>query len=168
MKPKNEYRIAGDIIWIKLTQGKETCIDRADWPEVQKYRWYALRRPSGLVHVMTNIKIGDRRTTTYLHKLLLKSEKIDHEDGNGLNNRRKNLRSCSSTQNVANTGLRQDNTSGFKGVNLDRRDGIWVAELSVGGAKKYLGRFSNIIAAARAYNEAAVKYFGQFAKLNPV
>jgi len=90
--------------------------------------------------------------------------RVDHINGNGLDNRRSNLRIATSQQNNRNRKICNLNTSGFKGVRLDRNK--WRADIRIDGKRKNLGRFVNPEAAAAAYDEAARKYFGEFATLN--
>jgi hypothetical protein len=89
---------------------------------------------------------------------------VDHADVNPRNNRWENLRPATRSQNVANAPRRRDNTSGFKGVWLDKRSGLWVAEIVLGGRKKHLGRHSTPEAAHRRYAACAEQVFGEFAR----
>jgi len=93
---------------------------------------------------------------------------IDHKDGNKLNNRRSNLRLATRTQNLRNNGLRKDSLSGFKGVTKRRRkqDTRWGAYLNVDGKQLALGTFSTAKEAAHSYDEAAIQYFGEYARTN--
>jgi hypothetical protein len=93
---------------------------------------------------------------------------IDHIDGNRLNNQRSNLRFATSSQNKANRGPRKDNTSGYKGVSWHKQRNKWTARIKANDKYQYLGLFSNKIDAAKAYNKAAIKYFGDYAWLNPL
>lgn len=108
-----------------------------------------------------------------LHRFLLGLKKgdglcADHINSNGLDNRRKNLRTCTKLQNNWNARLRKDSTSGYRGVNLTSDGKSWAAVIGIRGQMKYLGCFKDKVAAAKAYNKAALKYRGEFAKLNPV
>jgi len=100
--------------------------------------------------------------------LKIEGKQIDHIDRNGLNNRRINLRAASAGQNKANQGKYRNNTSGYKSVYLERDSQRWRAMLRICGRHVHLGRFDDPHIAARAYNEAALKHFGEFACLNPV
>jgi hypothetical protein len=169
MTPKNEFRIEGDVVWIKLTQGKETCIDLADWPEVQKYRWHA-HKQAGKFYVWSDLpRVNGKKSVIRLHRIITQSDKadIDHKDGDGLNNRRYNLRPGTHAQNMMNGGIRSNNTSGFKGVSWDRVRCKWGVRIKADGRYRNIGRFTSIIDAAKAYNAAAVAFFGEFANLNP-
>lgn len=89
---------------------------------------------------------------------------IDHIDGNGLNNRIKNLRLATRSQNGANRALQSNNTSGIKGVHWAARSKKWKAQVSVGGRVKSLGYFESIDDATAAYRAATEQYFGSFAR----
>lgn len=107
----------------------------------------------------------------YLHRLIMNprpDEYIDHINGDGLDNRKCNLRICTNSQNNANKGKQKNNKSGYKGVSWDKTRNKWKADIMVNKKTIYLGRFNVINDAARAYNNAAVKYFGEFARLNDV
>lgn len=99
-----------------------------------------------------------------LHRRLVSAPKgvyVDHINGNGLDNRRCNLRLCSASQSNGNTALRKDNKSGFKGVCWYK--GAWVASISFNKRQIYLGRFSSREGAHSAYREAASRLFKEFA-----
>src|SRR3990167_6612505 len=93
---------------------------------------------------------------------------IDHINGNGLDNRRSNLRVCEHKQNCFNQRAANKNHTGLKGVSWHKRDKVWQANIGVGGKTIYLGRFVNPADAALAYNIAAVRHFGEYARLNNV
>lgn len=88
---------------------------------------------------------------------------IDHIDGNKANNRIENLREATKTENCRNTWIRSDNTSGYKGVHLFARTQRWSAAIHENGRKIHLGYFCTAEDAARAYEAAASKLFGEFA-----
>lgn len=92
-----------------------------------------------------------------------KSE-LDHINGNRLDNRICNLREATPHQNQANKGMRSDNTSGVKGVTWDKSRGKWMAAISFYGRHVFLGRYSTINAAEKAYNEGAERYFGEYSR----
>ena len=107
--------------------------------------------------------------TVPLHRHITNCPKgmhVDHINGNVLDNRLSNLRICTPSQNQANSKLPKNNTSGYKGVSKNG-DG-WKAKIRVDYAYYYLGTFLTKEEAARAYNAAAIKYFGEFARLNEV
>jgi len=95
-----------------------------------------------------------------------RGQMIDHKDQNTLNNRRKNLRAATMTQNQYNCPARINNTSGFKGVWLDKRTNKWRSQIRANGKTIYVGTGTTKEDAARLWNEAALKYHGEFAYQN--
>lgn len=117
------------------------------------------------------IKINNQWFTKkiYLHREIIKvtgNFHVDHINGNTLDNRKKNLRICSRSENLYNRGKAKHNTSGYKGVNWCKQRRNWRARIFVNKKEFYLGCFDNKINAAKAYDEASIKYHGEFAKLN--
>lgn len=158
----NEFRIEGNIVWIKLTQGQETCVDLGDWERVRRHRWYA-QRGRKTYYGATMLTTNGKRAQVYLHKFLLQAPVVDHKDGDGLLNLRNNLRGASYSQNRHNQKRkRTDCTSRFKGVNFHALAKKWRVEV----AGNYVGLFVDETIAAKAYDETAIKYFGEFAALN--
>ena len=88
----------------------------------------------------------------------------DHKDRNGLNNTRDNIRIATRSQNQANT--RHTNQTGFRGTYLSRQPDTWYAQARIGGKLTHLGTFSRPVDAAKAYDEAILREFGEFAVLN--
>lgn len=104
-----------------------------------------------------------------MHTIVMGTRGVDHVNGNGLDNRRENLRSASPAQNAANVLKRRGNPSPYKGVYARRRarDRVsWVAQIRIGGRLRYLGRFDDAAAAAHAYDFAARAAYGAFACVN--
>ena len=104
-----------------------------------------------------------------MHRFILgarKGEIVDHRNGDGLDNRRDNLRLCVGKENQGNRRLSKNNKSGYKGVCLDNRRGQWVATIYKNRKPIYLGSFNSAIDAANAYDNAAIGYFGDFALTN--
>ncbi|MBS6034018.1 MAG: HNH endonuclease [Pantoea sp.] len=93
---------------------------------------------------------------------------IDHADGDRANNKFSNLREASRSQNMANLKLNSKNSSGYKGVHYVARVNKWVASIGDGGRNCHLGYFKTKEAAASAYNDEAIKRFGEFANLNNI
>jgi hypothetical protein len=90
----------------------------------------------------------------------------DHINGNGLDNRKCNLRTCSNTNNQRNSKLRADNTSGYKGVSWTKNKNKWIVHIKVEKKQIYLGVYTCLIAAAKAYDRAAKEHFGEYANTN--
>lgn len=95
-----------------------------------------------------------------------RGQEVDHVDGNGLNNTMANIRFATSAQNQQNKGLRSSNTSGFKGVHRRKEGKPYIAFLTANSKTMYLGGFEDITEAAKAYDRAAIKHHGKFARLN--
>jgi len=94
---------------------------------------------------------------------------VDHINGNGLDNRKCNLRLATSSQNKRNQRKQRRKTSSkYKGVYWHKRDKVWVVRIQAEGKEKYIGSYKTEQEAALAYNEAALKYHGEYAKLNEV
>jgi hypothetical protein len=79
-----------------------------------------------------------------------------------------NCQWATKSQQVINRRLQKSNKSGYRGVHLDKRIMKWVATIGSGGRNHYLGTFNEPEAAARAYNQAALRYHGVAARLNPL
>jgi hypothetical protein len=151
---------------IKLTQGKYAIVDPEDFDNLNQYKWcikmdrytyYAQRRGIG-------------RMTIYMHKQIMPPTEgffVDHINHRGFDNRRANLRLATRSQNNCNRRRRNCCDSlKFRGVFRDKTRGKWMVCISCRGKHIYLGRFDNEIQAAKAYDEAAKKYHGDFAVLN--
>ncbi|WRS29622.1 HNH endonuclease [Actinomycetaceae bacterium MB13-C1-2] len=101
----------------------------------------------------------------YLHNLIVGDKNVDHANGNKLDNRRENLRVCTQADNSANRKVRADSETGYKGVNRTRA-GTFHAQASKGGVVHNLGTYPDPESAARAYDEAAINLFGEYAATN--
>lgn len=155
---------------IPLSQGYSAVIDEEDWPLVSAYRWHT-KLNGRLIYATRNLLKDDSNQHRLMHRLLLDAkpgESVDHIDGDGLNNRRSNLRKCTHMQNKWNeTKLRASNKSGFKGVSqMPRCPSRWVAHITVRGRNTYIGSYRTPEEAARAYDCAAYAHYGEFAAPN--
>lgn len=101
-----------------------------------------------------------------LGRALGTEEHVDHINNNGLDNRRSNLRLSTIAQNQHNAKISSANSSGYKGVSFDRKDRKWAANITKNCKLLSLGRFTSIVDAALAYDKAAVRLRGEFAKTN--
>lgn len=147
---------------IPLTQGLYTVVDDEDYAVVAQYKWYAQRCKKSFY---ARRRVGKKKIS--LHQFLMPGViQIDHRDGDGLNNRRRNLRPATSHQNQCNQPRRKDNTSGFKGVFWDKNKSKWRARIWFRGLNQSLGYFEDPTVAAKAYDEAARRFHGEFARCN--
>lgn len=147
------------VVGIALTQGKIAIIDADDLPIVKQYTW---RLCNG--YATTSVQ---RRKNVLMHKMITGFALTDHEDGDGLNNRRSNLRPATTQQNVFNAGKRRNNKTGYKGVCFHGKyAGRFLAYIKFNYKTKNLGVFSSAEDAARAYDKAAIELHGEFARLN--
>ncbi len=149
---------------IPLTQDKFTVVDDDVYQWASKHKWCA-HRDRGVFYAIRK----ERGNIVRLHREIMKASDgvhVDHISGDGLDNRRGNLRLCTHAENQRNRGSQSNNTSGFKGVSWNKSSGKWMAKIKVDGKAVHLGYFASKEDAARAYDTAATKYHGEFAKTN--
>jgi len=164
--------------------GLRALVDAADAPKAAAYKWHAKRKKAnpGYLYAQTTIRLGSgiqgRKTTLAMHRHLVDAAPgaiiIDHKNGDGLDNRRENLRATSFRGNATNvTASKNKKRGGFKGVTWNQTSGKWQASICAGevrsnGKRKqiYLGVFIDPADAARAYDAEALKHFGEYAALN--
>lgn len=152
-----------------MSQGFRAAVDDADYDRVSQYKWSAIQRGRYAVRSET-VAVGKRRII-YLHRFIMDAPEgltVDHINGNGLDNRRCNLRICSQGDNVRNRRHASGGTSKYQGVCWNKARRKWQANITVDNRLCYLGLFDDEQDAARAYNAAAVEHFGEFARLNDV
>jgi hypothetical protein len=159
-------------IEVTLADGNLVMVDEADWPMLEKYTWVTRRGSRNkTLYVATRSADQPRRRYRLMHRLIMGAQRgqlVDHRDGNGLNNRRSNLRFATPQESACNQPKpRKDNSTGFRGVR-PRKCGTWQAEIRVNKHLRYLGTFPSAIEAAKAYNYAAIALHGEFASLNKI
>lgn len=144
---------------LELTKGRKCLVDEEDHKLLAGYKWCVTS--TGYVH---------NRALGRIHRAIMRAPKgsiVDHINGNKLDNRRCNLRFATKSQNNMNCHVARG-VSEFKGVVWAKRKngGMWRARIVVGGKAIHLGSYKTDVEAAKAYNNAALKYFGEFAKPN--
>ena len=170
-KPNRRLRIGNaTILFLTNRHGDISAavvLDSDDVALVADRRWYA-RTAREKTYACTNIGVGKSRRGVLMHDVIMNPAggfEVDHRDGNGLNNRRSNLRNVSHRDNTLNR--RVVAKSGYKGVS--KSGDRWRSVIHVKqGEQRYLGTFGTPEAAAQAYNDAAVRLFGEFAWLNRI
>lgn len=149
---------------IVLSNGMVAKVDNKDFELVSQHNWYATKQED---RFYASAWINGRNVS--MHRLILGSEAgeldIDHKDTDGLNNTRENLRIATRSQNVANSRKQKGTTSRFKGVHV-MKEGYIKAYIMHQYRRIHLGYFPTEEDAARAYDEAARLYFGEFARPN--
>lgn len=153
---------------IKLSKGLKTRVDDCDFENLNQFKWRASKE-FNTYYAVRVIKIGNRRHTIRMHieimgvfdcKLM-----IDHEDRDGLNNQRYNLRPATNQQNSRNqAGVNK--SSKYKGVFFSKSKCKYSAQIKIDYKSKHIGYFINEEEAARAYDAKARELFGEFAYLN--
>lgn len=161
---------------IILTQGKVALVDDEDFDRVNQFNWCAIKTTSGRVRFYASRSsprdCNGKQKFILLHRVILGVDGapgncIDHVSGDGLDNRRSNLRFASQSQNNANRFKQASPAaSRYKGVFWRTARACWIAHIRVSKYGQYLGRYESEEAAAIAYDYAAKIYFGEFARLN--
>jgi hypothetical protein len=158
---------------IPLSKGKFTLVDADDYPDLSQFIWHAqLDTKNGKYYAKRNVRHGlpwRHRGHEPMHRRILKAPdgiQVDHISPDTLDNRRSNLRLATSQQNQFNRGKQRNNTSGYKGVYWLEPYGKFQALIVVKKKHISLGLFTDKIEAAKAYDAAALKYAGAFARLN--
>lgn len=155
---------------IPLTQNKFALVDDEDFIRINKIKWHYAEYAKGRGYAKANNK-GKKPTLLRMHRFILGlngKEKVDHINRNPLDNRRKNLRIVTQSQNMMNSGLRTNNKSGYKGVCFVKREKKWLATTWKDGKQIYIGIFDNPREAAKSYNEKVVELHGLYAVLNKI
>ncbi len=160
------------VIKIPLTRGKFAIVDPANyWIVLKPFSWHAV--PNRTKHTTrwyaaTGIKRNGKWTTLFMHRLIMDATpgiQVDHINGDGLDNRRCNLRLATGSQNQHNR-RKGSGSSRYKGVYWNKRERKWRASVQITGKNLHAGYFKREIDAARAYDRMALYYFRNRALLN--
>lgn len=152
---------------IPLTSGGFALVDDEDFDRVTEAgSWYAHESLNTSYATQNYRPDGGKYTTRRMHSFITGLPYVDHVNGNGLDNRRTNLRLATASQNQANQRMRRDNTSGFRGVYWHAPGRRWRALIIAKGKRISLGYYDAREDAARAYDAAAIEFFGEYARPN--
>jgi hypothetical protein len=158
------------VATIKLSRGEVAIVDDEDFSALSQFKWHLRQsRVGGTKYAEHSYRLNGRKDNFSMHQLvmLFPEKDIDHINGNGLDNRKENLRLCSNSQNHMNIPKMRGNfSSKYKGVS--RRGKKWRATIRKNGQHKEIGLFTTELDAAKAYDCAAIDLFGAFASVNGV
>jgi len=154
---------------IYLGEGQWTILDQPDYYRLKDLKWIVYGTGNKLYAVRYKFVGPNRTWRVSMHREIMNptdSRFVDHKNCNSLDNRRANLRFATPSENGHNRRKIKNATSLFLGVSSDKPRGNWECRITHQGKRIKLGRFESEIEAAKAYDEAAKKYFGEFARLN--
>jgi len=159
---------------IPLSQGKMALVDDEDYAMLMGYKWCVRLANHGNLYAFRIELVNGRNRGIHMHRVLLKAPdhyQVDHINGNGLDNRKSNLRLCTQSQNMHNESQHSTNTTGYKGVRRDKRklargSRCYSARITVDKKSYSCGMFKTAEEAAHAFDEMAIRHVGKFARLN--
>jgi hypothetical protein len=154
-----------------LIDNHRVLIDLEDWPVISRFDWFINKCNPGTYYAYSSFFYGKKSRIMAMHRLItgFRCGLVDHINGNGLDNRKSNLRVCTASQNQMNKKKYQrkkPTTSIYKGVFLEKRSGQWIAYIRKNKKSIRIGMFKSEALAAKAYDEAAIEHFGEYASLN--
>lgn len=176
-----EIIIKSSFFEIPLTKGKVSIVDADKYDYLLQWNWHYGSSRGSLINgyaARAASRIGRKNETEFkgsklifMHRQLLNPEEgyfVDHINRNTLDNRIKNLRIATRAENAKNSGKNKTNTTGYKGVFIEKKGNYFAyrARIKLNGEKINLGCFKTAVEAALAYDDAAIKYHGEFAFLN--
>ena len=153
---------------ITLTKGKVALVDQRDFARINGMgHWQAQLTQTGAWYATRSTHLNGSNVFQRMHRVILQAtndQEVDHKNGNGLDNRRTNLRIASRSSNMQNRGVWGG--SPYRGVSLHKATGKWVAQIQHNKTKKHLGLHDNDVDAAIAYDRAARDLYGPTARTN--
>lgn len=166
----SENNHSSSVVEIPLTKGFTAIVDEID-ADLTMQKWCSLVQPTGNVYAKCARGFKSKHKTILLHKVILerilgremtKGERVDHKNGNTLDDTRSNLRLATHAQNMRNSKRRKNNSSGYKGVNFFR--GKWRAQIQHEKKNITIGMFDTPEQAHEAYCAKALELQGEFAR----
>lgn len=155
---------------IPLTQGKVAVVDDEDFELLNQYKWRTDKGSKTFYGIRT---FWDRKKKRYysvmLHREIMRTPKgieVDHINGNGLDDRKQNMRNCTRAEQSWNRPPNTNSASKYKGVCWDKNRKKWTARIGLNRTLMFIGRYDFETSAARAYDKKARELFGEFAWLN--
>lgn len=154
--------------------GKVALVDDEDFEHLSKWDWYAraITSRNRIRYAVREEGPREHRKVIFMHNVILGVKGVDHRNGDGLDNRRCNVRAATQSENSRNTRKMlyrkgKPTSSQYKGVCFDKQRKKWEAYIHPKNRRKrHLGRFESEVDAARAYDKAAKEHFGEFARPN--
>jgi hypothetical protein len=159
--------IKGNVAYVILTKGHIAIIDAEDAQIIDGFNWYAKVKPRS-VYACRMERINGKSKIVFLHRVLINAPddmEVDHISGDGLDNRKLNLRLATHAQNQHNQRIAINNTSGYKGASWDKTKRKWKAYIRFNGRLSNLGYFATSEAASEAYKAASAQLHGNFGRI---
>jgi hypothetical protein len=150
---------------IKFINKGFAIVDDEDHAMVSRHKWYGKKNAALTTYANANTYIDKKPGIISMHRLIMgepEGKEIDHINGHGWDNRRSNLRVCTTTENHQNSRPYRNGTSKYKGVSWSMKEGKWICSVN----HKTIGLYECELDAAVMYDELARKEFGEFARTN--
>jgi len=151
-----------------MSQPRYAIVDAEDYERLKVYEWFASTR-GGCFYAArrTPSRKAGKYSLKTMHREIIEpgeGKVVDHINHDGMNNRKSNLRPATHAQNMQNRKKSlQPSTSKYKGVYWDKECKKWRVMINIDGTRTALGYFKDEVAAGKAYDKAAIKYYGEFA-----
>lgn len=160
--------VSGDVAYVPLTKGYVAVIDAEDAAMIGQWNWCVIVAKGATPYAYRSAsRYPDGNLTIRMHRLIMNATSaidVDHINGDGLDNRKANLRLATASENLRNSKISSRNTSGVKGISWDAPRGKWAAEIRADGMRHKLGRFADKTEAIRVVQEARINLHGAFAR----